>query len=178
MNIPLRTQAVLLLTAFFTKSRKEDPKPLTPTEWGRFAVWLHDQSLNPESLMEKELPHILQGWKDKRITVERLQFLLNRGAAMGLALEKWTRAGLWVLCRSDAGYPDKLKKHLKNNGPPLLFGCGNQRLLNQTSCAVVGSRSATEVDLDFARELGGLAAQALICLLSRLISGTPGRFTP
>ncbi len=158
MSIPKRTQAVLLLTAFFSPPKKEEPKPLTPTEWGKFAKWLHSNSLRPESLMENNLHKILQGWEDKRITFDRLQFLLNRGAAMGLALEKWTRAGLWVLCRSDAQYPERLKQHLGTNGPPVLFGCGNPKLLNKKSCAVVGSRNATEKDLVFTRDLGGLIA--------------------
>ena len=35
---------------------------------------------------------------------------------MGLALEKWQRAGLWVMTRSDADYPVRLKKRLKQRG--------------------------------------------------------------
>ncbi|MCI5123467.1 MAG: DNA-processing protein DprA, partial [Candidatus Electrothrix sp. AR5] len=142
------------------------PKPLTPTEWGKFAKWLHSRSLNPESLIDNDLHNSLQGWEDKKITFNGLQFLLNRGAAMGLALEKWTRAGLWVLCRSDAQYPERLKHHLGINGPPVLFGCGNLKLLNKKSYAVIGSRNATDKDLDFTRNLGGLIAANGLSVIS------------
>jgi len=168
MNIPERTQAILLLTAWFSKPRNDDPKPLTPTEWGQFAAWLNGRSLNPESLLFNDIHYILKGWVSKSITIDRLQSLLNRGAAMGIALEKWFRSGLWVLCRSDREYPERLKKRLKDNCPPILFGCGNQGLLNQCllnqgllnkkSCAVVGSRNANQQDLNFSRDFGTLTA--------------------
>ena len=87
---------------------------------------------------------------------------------MGIALEKWFRSGLWVLCRSDREYPERLKKRLKDNCPPILFGCGsqgllnqgllNQGLLNKKSCAVIGSRNANQQDLNFSRNFGALTA--------------------
>ena len=86
--------------------------------------------------------------------------LLSRSPALALALEKWQRAGLWVITRSDPDYPARLKKQLKNNSSPLFFGCGNRQLLNQGGLTVVGSSNAAEGDLDFARQLGGEAAAA------------------
>ena len=48
--------------------------------------------------------------------------------------------GLWVLTRSGSEYPERLKKRLKLEAPPVLFGCGNRSLLNGRAIAVVGSR--------------------------------------
>jgi len=79
---------------------------------------------------------------------------LARGHAMALALEKWSRAGIWVLTRSDAAYPNRLKTRLKTGAPPVLFGCGNADLLNCGGVAVVGSRNAEADDLQFTKELG------------------------
>jgi predicted Rossmann fold nucleotide-binding protein DprA/Smf involved in DNA uptake len=84
--------------------------------------------------------------------------LLGRGGALGLALEKWHRAGLWVLTRLDSEYPGRLRKRLKAESPPVLFGCGNKRLLNQGGIAAVGSRNSTESDLTFTNHLGVAAA--------------------
>lgn len=158
MNISGQTQAVLLLTAYFSKPVKGDPRPLSPTEWGRFALWLKERETLPEALLGNDPGSLLSGWSDKTITLNRIRYLLGRGSALALALEKWQRAGLWVLTRSDTEYPGRLKKLLKTDSPPVLFGCGNRNLLNKGGIAVVGSRDASDVDLQFATSLGRDAA--------------------
>ena len=160
------TQAVLLLTAHFSKPAIGDPKPLTPTEWGRFALWLREQGQTPEALLTGETLKLMDGWRDDKVPAERIHALLSRSPALALALEKWQRAGLWVITRSDPDYPARLKKLLKNSSPPLFFGCGNRQLLNRGGLTVVGSRNATEGDLDFARKLGGEAAEAGYSIVS------------
>lgn len=158
MNINPQTQAVLLLTAYFTKPAKDDPRPLTPTEWGRFALWLKERELSPGDLLTGDPARLLAGWADGKVTVDRIRFLLGRAGALGLALEKWQRTGLWVLTRSDADYPARLKKHLKTDSPPVIFGCGNRHLLNRGGIAVIGSRDANADDLAFTSRLGEAAA--------------------
>ena len=83
---------------------------------------------------------------------------MSRGATLALALEKWQRAGLWVMTRSDPDYPERLKRRLRSESPPVLFGCGERRLLQSQGIAVVGSRDATADDLRFAEHLGEQAA--------------------
>jgi len=160
------TQAVLLLTAHFSKPAPGDPKPLTPTEWGRFAVWLKGQGMTPGALLAEHPERLLGGWQEDKITLERICALLSRSSAMALALEKWQRAGLWVITRSDPEYPVRLKRLLKNSSPPLFFGCGNRQLLNRGGLSVVGSRNATDVYLDFARMIGGESAAAGCTIVS------------
>ncbi|MCU1724050.1 DNA-processing protein DprA [Pseudomonas sp. 5P_5.1_Bac1] len=148
------TQAILLLTAYFSKPGKDSVKPLTPTEWGRFAHWLNENGKTPADLVTNDPHGLLQGWDVSKIPLERIKLLLGRGHAMALALEKWTRAGIWVLTRSDADYPRSLKHRLRNDAPPVLFGCGNPQLLNCMGISVVGSRNALEEDLHYTRRLG------------------------
>lgn len=158
MSVSPNTQAVLLLTAHFAKTRKKAVKPLTSKEWGRFALWLKEKSLTPEQLMMRQPGELLNGWSDKMITLDRIEGLMDRGSALALAMEKWLRAGLWVMTRSDLDYPPRLKKHLGTDSPAILFGCGNRALLNTGGLAVVGSRNATEPNLAYSRDLGALAA--------------------
>lgn len=113
----------------------------------------------PEQLLTGDPAAVLEGWSDKDITPERIERLVNRGAALALALDKWLNAGLWVMTRSEADYPARLKHRLKLDSPPLLFGCGNPKLLNRGGLAVVGSRDADADDLEFSRGLGRLAAE-------------------
>ena len=158
MSVSHNTQAILLLTAHFSKAKNEAVKPLTMKEWGRFTWWLKERSLTPEDLMTGRLDELLNGWSDKTITMERLEGLMHRGSALALALEKWLRAGLWVMTRSDPDYPTRFKQRLGIGSPAVVFGCGNRALLNGGGLAVIGSRNATEEDLAYSRDLGALAA--------------------
>lgn len=163
--INTNTQSILLLTSYFSKSAG-DAKPLSPTEWGRFALWLNEKGKTPADLVTAEPREVLQGWQDAKISLERIEQLLGRGHALALALEKWSRAGIWVLTRSDADYPKLLKQRLRNSAPPVLFGCGNARLLNQRGVCVVGARKADEADLGFATTLGERIALAGLSVVS------------
>ena len=158
MTVSTNTQAVLLLTAHFSKSREDLAKPLTTREWARFAFWLKDNGLTPERLVTCRPRELLEKWSDRQITLERLEALLNRGSALALAMEKWSRTGLWVMTRSDADYPERLKQRLGTISPAVLFGCGRRSLLRTSALAVVGSRNAVGGDLEYTRELGAAAA--------------------
>lgn len=153
-----KTQAILLLTAYFSRSTSSEAKPLTNKEWGRFAFWLKNQEMFPEDLLKGDLSQKLAGWTDSKITSERIHTLLNRGSALAMAMEKWTRSGLWVLTRSDSDYPKRLKARLGNDAPPVFYGCGNRNLLNQGGIAVIGSRKTSDADLQFSRDLGAKSA--------------------
>ena len=158
MQIDSQAQAVLLLTLSFGKSDNAGAKPLSTKEWARFAIWLRDHDLKPSSLLKGTLDDSLSGWTDRTITLSRLENLLDQGALLGLLLEKWQRAGLWAITRSDPDYPDRLKRRLKFEAPPVLFGCGNKTLLKKGGIAVVGSRDATEEDITYTNNLGAEAA--------------------
>ena len=159
MNLSSQTQAVLLLTISFGVKETSSVKPLSRSEWARFAIWLKDHDMDPSSLLQGEIHSRLSGLVDKTISADRIQSLLNRGAALGLSLEKWERTGLWVITRTDPDYPKRLKQRLKQECPAVLFGYGNKSLLDKGGLAVVGSRDANDEDLEFTSDLGKQAAE-------------------
>ena len=160
------TQAIMLLTVSFGRSDGAESKPLSIKEWARFAVWLRAHGSTPADLLKSNLGSLLEGWVDRSITASRLESLMAHGATLGLALEKWQRAGLWVMTRSDPDYPERLKQRLRWESPPVLFGCGERKLLQSRGIAVVGSRDATSDDLRFAGHLGEQAAAQGYVLVS------------
>jgi predicted Rossmann fold nucleotide-binding protein DprA/Smf involved in DNA uptake len=166
MNLSPTAQATLLLTSYFSKSQVDAEKPLTNTEWGRFALWLKNKGTTPADLLSEQPRELLESWCDSKVTIERLLALLGRGHSLALAIEKWQRAGLWVVTRSDAVYPRRLKSRLKTDAPPVLFGCGNKELLNKGGIAVVGSRNAGDEDLQFTHALGTKAASCSTGVIS------------
>jgi predicted Rossmann fold nucleotide-binding protein DprA/Smf involved in DNA uptake len=166
------TQAVLLLSTFFSKPKKDEARPLTAIEYGRFARWLHEFNYTPSSLLQ-QFDDIVSKWKDPKgkITADRLTEILGRKAAMGLALEKWQRVGIWVITRQDSEYPQLLKKKLRHVSPPVFFGVGNKSLLQKGGLAVIGSRGIDAVDEQFTQAIGQQAAQENINIVSGAARG-------
>ena len=160
-------QAILLLSAQFSAPDKGVPTPLTTMEYGRFAAWLRQTGAQPRDLFYR-FDALLQHWQDPKgkVTTERLQYLLGRGMAMGLAIEKWQSAGIWILTRSDREYPACLKKRLGEAAPAVLFGVGQKRLLNAGGLAVVGSRNIVDEDLMQTQLVAKQAASEGINLVS------------
>lgn len=160
------TQAILLLAGHFAGSTAGDVKPLTVGEWGRLAEFLKTAGIAPQTLLEKNGAGLLQGYVDKTITVDRIEALLRRGTAMAVALEKWDRANVWVISRADSAYPDRLKKRLSQASPPILYGCGNARLLGKGGIGIVGSRDMSADDQSYTGELARKIAMSGFSVVS------------
>ena len=112
MRLSKNTQAIMLLTSNFSTPSLEKAKPLTVAEWARFAKFMKFKSRTPGDLLENEYSSLFEGFNDKSITFERIDSLMKRGTAMAFALEKWSRADIWVISRADEEYPNKLKNKL------------------------------------------------------------------
>ncbi|HCT7618167.1 TPA: DNA-protecting protein DprA [Escherichia coli] len=166
MNLSANAQATLLLTSDFSRAAASEYKPLSNSEWGKFALWLKHQRISPAELLVPQPQEKLTGWSDPRISQERILGLLARGHSLALAVDKWQRAGLWILTRGDADYPVRLKNRLRTDAPPVLFGCGNKALLQAEGMAVVGSRDAPTDDLRYTQQLAAKLAQQGICVIS------------
>ena len=168
MPITQDAQATLLLTAHFSKSINHAVKPLSVREWGRLFKWLTKSRLTPAHLTTGDLAKRLNGWIDKDVSLQRLKALLDRGTALGLSMDKWERSGLWVLAQSDADYPQRLISKLPVQSPPILFGCGNHELLADgiPTVAVAGSRNATNENIEYSQEVGRLAAEKGLLVVS------------
>ena len=153
------SDAVLLLTAHLSGSDDGGAKPLTTEEWWAFANWLKERNATIEYLLEN-VDEVLGGRSDPRGTTERIKRLLDRGSALGLAKDRWAQAGLWWLTSADDDYPVHLKKRLGQASPPVLYGCGHQKLLRSRGIAVVGSRAASDRDLSWTQAFGEAVAGA------------------
>ena len=158
--------AILLLTARLGKSLQESEEPLTPKEWSRLASWMKENEFAAECILDSDFPNLVKEWKDKRITSSRVEDLLQRKVKLGLKIENWERAGIWVSTISDSDYPGKLKQRLGDNAPPVLFGCGDKSLLNQKSIAVVGSRNTDANKEKYSRKIVNALVEQDYCVVS------------
>ncbi len=160
-------QAVLLLSTYFSSPGRGDPTPLTAIEYGRFALWMKNSQFQPKDLFHR-FSDIEQSWQDPKgkITFERLKFLLGRGMGMAIALERWQSAGIWVLTRADPEYPARLKKHLGEAAPAVIFGTGEKGLLASGGLSVVGSRKISDAESIFTEKAAKQAALEGLNLVS------------
>lgn len=159
------TQAVLLLCGRFGRSR-DSAAPLNDSEYNRLAVWLHRQGMRPSDLLDEEGRQRL-AVDGSPLPPTRLGELLERGAALALAVEGWTSKGLWIVSRSDDRYPARLRgRRRRTPAPPILYGAGDIRLLSVGGVAIVGSRDASEEALDFVRSVARTCAKQGIQVIS------------
>ena len=154
------TQVAPLLTAHFAEHGGDDARPLSQAEWSRLTEWLQAAGRTAADLLKhSDRNDLLRGWNDRTVTRDRLCSLLERGASLALAQERWERAGIWVIDQSGHDYPERLKERLRTRAPPVLFGCGNRKLFKVRSIAAVGSRNADEHALAFTDRPGRAIAR-------------------
>jgi|SRR3989338_459298 len=160
------TEAILLLCGHFGSERDGHHAPLTQKEYESLARWLMERKLRPGDLLGAGSSSLLSDIVLAKLEPVRVESLLARGTAMALTLEKWQRSGLWVLSRSDAAYPVRLKKKLGQSAPPLLYGAGEVSLLDTGGLAIVGSRDVSEEALEFTRTVASICARDRLGVIS------------
>lgn len=173
MMAPLtsNTQAILLLTAPLIAGRPEpEEELLTPGEFNRLARLLREKQKEPADLLAPEGAELIR-LAATHFGAERLEKLLGRGFLLSQAVERWHARAIWAVSRADANYPQRLQTRLKEDAPPLLYGCGEPALLDTGGLAVVGSRNVDEELIRYTEQVGRLAAQAGRTLISGAAKG-------
>lgn len=165
-RLSANTQAILLLTApLLTGRAQPSERPLTPTEYRRLARQLHEAGHSPEDLLSADAHSILDGL-GLGPSLERFERLLARGFQLSQAFERWSSRAIWVVSRADADYPLRFKQRLRDDAPPIVYGCGDRAALDDGGLAVVGSRRANDALIDYTMEVGRLAARARCTVVS------------
>jgi len=160
------TQAILLLTAPLIAGRRDSSSDLlTASDYKRLVRFLRDKQREPADLLNPDTQGLLEECQ-QIVGSERLKNLLARGFLLSQAVERWQARALWVVSRADAEYPRRLKARLKEDAPPVLYGCGNAALLDTGGLAVVGSRDVDDRLVKYTEGIGRLVARAQRTLVS------------
>lgn len=145
------TQAILLLTSPLLAGGGQVPGQLYgAAEYLRLARALHDQGFAPHDLLAANAEEVITSCFPEEAA--RLRALLGRGLVLAEALRKWSSVGIEVISRADEHYPKRLQNRLKEMGghrPPVVFCIGNRDLAEYGGLAMVGSRDASESDLEW-----------------------------
>ncbi len=159
------TQAILLLTAPLSAGSGGSREILTPGEYKKLARHLHSIAERPATLLGPGAEALVESCRTV-IEADRLRRLLGRGLRLSQALERWRARAIWVMSRADAAYPRRLRERLRDDAPPVLYGCGDQARLAEGGLAVVGSRNADSELIEFTQRIGALAAAARVNIVS------------
>jgi len=166
VSLSPNTQAILLLTSPLQVGRStQQYEILTHGEYKRLAQFLRGEGLQPADLLAERAQNIIQKAKEI-VDPLRLQSLLARGFQLSQAVEHWQTRAIWVVSRADVEYPRRIKSRLKDNAPAIFYGCGSKTLLDSGGLAVVGSRHADDTLIQYTEDIGHLAAQSSVPIVS------------
>ena len=165
------TQAILLLTApLLTGRRDTSADLLSLTEYNRLARLLREKQLQPADLLGPNASAAVQILAPS-FGQQRLDGLLARGFLLSQAVDRWAARSIWVVSRADSTYPRRLKTRLREDAPPILYGCGDATLLENGGLAVVGSRHVDEALTAYTEEVGRTVAAAKRSVVSGAAKG-------
>ena len=165
------TQAILLLTAPLIAGRNDSSAELlTFGEYNRLARMLRELQKQPADLISSDAGDVID-FCAKAFVRARLDALLGRGFLLSQAVDRWNARAIWVVSRADTAYPRRFKTRLKEDAPPLLYGCGDSALLENGGLAVVGSRHVDDELVAYTERVGRLVAEAHRTLISGAARG-------
>jgi len=78
---------------------------------------------------------------------------------LGEELERLAEKKIYVTSRIQGNYPAKLKKAMGKQSPIIFFFCGEMRLLDAETVAIIGSREVTDEENDYASKHARISAQ-------------------
>ncbi len=160
------TKAILLLTASFNAGSAEPRHlPLSLGDYKHLARKLRELGRKPADLIAPAATDLVEAC-GTAVEAARLREILSRGFQMAQAVERWSARAIWVISRADESYPRRWKERLKEDCPPILYGCGDVALLARGGLAVVGSRHADDDTLAWTRHVGATAAEAGVAVVS------------
>ncbi len=165
-TISPNTQAILLLTAPLIAGKSVASSDLlSPGEYKRLARHLRDLKQQPADLMLPGAGQLFEACQSV-VGVSRMRQLLGRGFLLSQVIERWQARAIWVISRADVKYPSWLKARLREDAPPVLYGCGEISLLETGGLAVVGSRDVDDDLIEYTMRIGRLTAKANKTLIS------------
>lgn len=121
------------------------------------------------SLDEKELKDEFKLSADQIIDIEKVKSELPNYSFLA---ESLLEQGFQLIPLNSKDYSETLKQNLKTkDSPPLLYVKGNIKLLNEDSLAIVGSRKASDISLEFTKNIAKKCAENYEVVVSGFAKG-------
>lgn len=109
-------------------------------------------------------------WRELRLPAATLAELRQPDWARVDHIQRWAEhQQAWVLARTDPHYPARLAELA--DAPPVLFGVGDQSVLNEPQLGVVGSRNPSPDGIETTRAFAAALAELGLAITSGLAMG-------
>jgi predicted Rossmann fold nucleotide-binding protein DprA/Smf involved in DNA uptake len=164
------TRATLLLVVRLA-TRSDGAQPLTARQYATLTRSLEELGVRPADLLTDHGYKLFRSLTLPEIPPDHVQQLLNRDVALFSLVKQWTDAGIWIIGKYDDAYPQRYASYLGKSAPPIVYGIGEHRLLQERGLAIVGSRYASEDELECSRRLGVACADQAIAVISGAAKG-------
>lgn len=163
--------AIVLLCSALGRRSGAQPALLGPAGWARLARALDTAGVPPGRLLNMNQEQISSELGLDLPEAERLNALLRRAGPVSIDLERLADRGIWAMSALDPDYPGRLIAALGTGAPPVLFGSGDRKLLDEGGLAIVGSRDVDQKSLDFTAEIARAAAHGGTTVISGAARG-------
>ena len=157
--------SVILLNSYIGLTADSDIKPLSLGEWSEFFDAVLKAKVEPRIVYNSDGQDLKNMGYDQQF-VDRINRLVDRGAAVGFELQEYEKKGIHLITEINKSYPVMLKKQLKNKKPPVLFYTGDLELAKKIGIGVVGSRNVSEEGIQFTKELVQKASMEKLIIYS------------
>lgn len=168
MSKPLSdtAKATILLCSHLALKNFE-VQPYTVSKWNKLGSSIMNSAVkSPENLFKMSVEQIRDELKIPQEEAENIKILLSRGIDLSLELDRLEQKNIYVVTKSDANYPARLKQILKGYAPPVLFYCGDLSLAENCGIAVVGSRDIDDLGKEYTEKLVKKAVEQQMTIFS------------
>lgn len=141
------------------KDDKSTVKPLTVAAYNKLESRLEAAGFTPSVFLTEKLSNIAQRLALSAEETSHIEKLLLRADKLGEELDRLAEKKIYVTGRTQDNYPAKLKKAMGKNSPVIFFYCGEMRLLDAETVAIIGSREANEQGSEYAAKHARISAQ-------------------
>lgn len=141
------------------KDEKSAVKPLTVAAHNKLEARLEKAGFTPSIFLNERLEDISGRLSIDEKEFKHIESLLKRTDKLGEELDRLAEKKIYVTSRLQDNYPQKLKKAMSKQAPIIFFYCGDMRLLETETVAIIGSREATEQETEFAGKHARISAK-------------------
>lgn len=138
---------------------KSTVKPLTVAAYNKLEARLEAAGFTPSVFLTEKLSDISARLELSSEEASHIERLLLRADKLGEELDRLAEKKIYVTGRIQNNYPTKLKKAMGKNSPVIFFYCGETRLMDAETVAIIGSREANEQETEYAAKHARISAQ-------------------
>jgi predicted Rossmann fold nucleotide-binding protein DprA/Smf involved in DNA uptake len=141
------------------KDEKSAVKPLTIAAYNKLEVKLKTAGFTPSVFLTEKLTDISTRLNLSAQETSHIEKLLLRTDKLAEELDRLAEKKIYVTGRSQENYPAKLKRVMGKNAPAIFYFCGEMRLLDGETVAIIGSRGTNEQEIEYATKHARISAQ-------------------